>query len=209
MSQPSHQRVAPSARLRPGLAIGARPHGLRGWATLLRRRVRARLRGELDPEQLVRRGLRVGREVSIAQGVYLDPGFPWLISIGDETTLGPGVTILVHDAAPKLRTGYSAIAPVRIGSRVFLGAHSIVMPGVEIGDDAIVGAGTVVRRDVAPGTVVIGNPAQEIGTTAAYTARHLHNIELRPSHVVAGAPVRGEDRRRLLALLRDGPGYID
>ena len=123
------------------VARRARPRGLRGWAGLLRRRLGARVRGRQDVDTLIAEGMTVGREVFVADDVYIDPGFAWLISIGDQTTVGPGVTILAHDATPKLRTGYSAVARVALGARVFIGANAVILPGVEIGDDAIVGAG--------------------------------------------------------------------
>lgn len=151
--------------------------------------------------------MRVGREVFIGDGAYLDPGFPWLISIGDQSTLGPRVTILTHDATPKLRTDYAMIARVRIGARVFVGANATILPGVTIGDDAIVGAGSVVRRDVAEGTIVLGNPAEEVGTTAAHNERHLAQMECRPRYPEAGNPSPAE-RQRMLEELGDGPGYV-
>jgi maltose O-acetyltransferase len=55
---------------------------------------------------------------------------------------------------------------------VYLGARSIVLPGVEIGDGAIIGAGSVVRRDVPAGTIVAGNPAEVVGDVESYVARH-------------------------------------
>ena len=137
----------------------------------------------------------------IADGVYLDPGFAWLISIGDQTTVGPGVTILAHDATPKLRTGYSAVARVAIGARVFVGANAVILPGVEIGDDAIVGAGSVVRRDVAPNAVVTGNPADEVGTTDEHTARHAAELAQRPRYELGGLPDAKQRER-----IRDGAG---
>jgi maltose O-acetyltransferase len=197
----------PADRLRPGDAAGVRPQGLGGWAVLVRRRLRARLQGRQHADELIARGLRVGRDVFIADGAYLDPGFPWLISIGDETTIGPGVTILTHDAAPKLRTGYSVIARVRIGARVFVGANAIILPGVTIGDDAVIGAGTVVRRDVTPGTIVLGNPAEEVGTIAAHTERHRTEMESHPRYPSVVDPGEAE-RRRILEELGDGPGYV-
>jgi maltose O-acetyltransferase len=174
---------------------------------LLRRRVRARLQGRHYTDRLISRGMSVGREVFVADSSYLDPAFAWLISIGDQTTIGPGVTILAHDAAPKLRTGYSAIAPVRIGARVFVGANALILPGVAIGDDAMVGAGSVVRRDVAPGTIVLGNPAQEVGSTGAHTERHLLDIQRLPCFAVGADPDDAE-RRRMLEELGGGPGYV-
>jgi maltose O-acetyltransferase len=119
------------------------------------------------------------------------------------------VTILTHDATPKLRTGWSTIAPVRIGARVFVGANTTVLPGVAIGDDAIVGAGSVIRRDVPPGTIVAGNPAEEIGTTEAHTQRHLARLAARPRYHGASRVPASADRRRMLDELRDGPGYVD
>jgi maltose O-acetyltransferase len=164
--------------------------------------------GEQDVATLIALGLQVGRGVYIARGCYFDPGYAWLISIGDETTLGPGVTILTHDAAPKLRTGYSRIAPVRIGARVFIGANTTILPGVTVGDDAIVGAGSVVRQDVPAGTVVAGNPAEDQGSTDRHTERHLAMLATRPRY---GDPARLAPARRaeILAELEEGPGYVD
>lgn len=138
---------------------------------------------------------------------FLDPGLPWLVAIGDETTLGPNVTVLTHDATPKLRTGHTVIAPVRIGARVFIGANVTILPGVTVGDDAIVGAGSVVRRGVAAGTVVSGNPAEEHGTTARHTERHQAQLSRRPRYA-EGALDTPEARARALSELEDGPGYF-
>ena len=120
----------------------ARRNGLKGWTGLVRRPLRARLHGRSDVDELIPQGMSVGREVFIADGAYLDPAFAWVISIGDKTTIRPGVTILTHHAGPKLRTGYSAVARVQIGARVFVGANAVILPGVAIGYDAIVGART-------------------------------------------------------------------
>ena len=168
----------------------------------------AKLRGEQDVATLIAHGLQVGRSVYIARGCYLDPGYAWMISIGDETTLGPRVTILTHDAAPKLRTGYSRIAPVRIGARVFIGANTTILPGVKVGDDAIIGAGSVVRGDVPAGTVVAGNPAEDQGSTDRHTERHLAMLATRPRYgdPAALAPAR---RAEIVAELEEGPGYVD
>jgi maltose O-acetyltransferase len=180
------------------------------WAMLLRSRLLARLRGEQDVCRLVRSGLQLGRSVFIARGCYLDPGFAWLISIGDDTTIGPSVTILTHDAAPKLRTGYSLIGAVRIGDRVFIGANSTILPGVTVGDDAIVGAGSVVRRDVRPGTIVLGSPAEEVGTTDQHTRRHREEMQRRPRYAVANSAYTDAlDWRRMLEELGTGPGYVE
>jgi putative colanic acid biosynthesis acetyltransferase WcaF len=55
-------------------------------------------------------------------------------------------------------------APIRIGADAFIGARALVLPGVEIGERAIIGAGAVVTKNVPPSTIVVGNPARPIGT---------------------------------------------
>jgi maltose O-acetyltransferase len=88
----------------------------------------------------------------------------------------------------------------------------IVLPGVSIGDDAIVGAGSVVRRDVAPGTVVAGNPARVIGTTTEYLARHRRALEVRPTWERQGWTASGgitpENRRRMREALSNGEAFV-
>ncbi len=91
------------------------------------------------------------------------------IYVGDYTMFGPNVTIATagHPILPELREqGYQYNLPVRIGNRCWLGAGVIVLPGVTIGDDTVVGAGSVVTKDLPAGVVAVGNPCRilrEIG----------------------------------------------
>ncbi len=87
------------------------------------------------------------------------------VTIGDDTQIGPGVQILAadHPREPALRrAGLELGRPVSIGCNVWIGGGALILPGVTIGDDAIVGAGAVVTRDVAAQTTVVGNPARAI-----------------------------------------------
>jgi len=85
------------------------------------------------------------------------------VVIGDRTQIGPGVQILSadhpRDAATRA-TGLEFGRPIRIGSNVWIGGGAIILPGVTIGDDALIGAGSVVTRDVPAGVTVVGNPAR-------------------------------------------------
>jgi UDP-3-O-[3-hydroxymyristoyl] glucosamine N-acyltransferase len=67
-----------------------------------------------------------------------------------------------------------------IGRHVYIGMGATILPGVTVGDNAIVGAGSVVHDDVEPGAVVVGNPARPVGTTAAHVARHAAQLERSP-----------------------------
>jgi maltose O-acetyltransferase len=122
-----------------------------------------RLRGETSLERLVAQGLRLGSGARIDRGVYLDAGHPWLIDIGDEAVLSYGVIVLAHDASTRAHTGYTRIARVDIGRRVFVGPGAVILPGTRLGDDVIVQPLAVVRGAIPPGTVVEGNPGRVVG----------------------------------------------
>jgi maltose O-acetyltransferase len=108
-----------------------------------------------------------GYNIAIGDGVFLNYGCIVLdvvaVTIGDATQIGPGVQILTadHPRDPAARaTGAEWGRPIAIGRNVWIGGGALILPGVTIGDDAIVGAGSVVTRDVAPGATVAGNPAR-------------------------------------------------
>lgn len=85
------------------------------------------------------------------------------IFIGDSTLIGPGASLItaMHPVSPRLRkSGLQYNKPIHIGSNVWIGGGAIIMPGVTIGDNSIVGAGSVVTHDVEPDTIVVGSPAR-------------------------------------------------
>lgn len=85
------------------------------------------------------------------------------VGIGDDTRIGPAVQIYTaeHPLDPAARrAGLESGRPVTIGSNVWIGGGAIILPGVRIGDDAVVGAGSVVTHDVPAGGRVAGNPAR-------------------------------------------------
>ncbi len=94
---------------------------------------------------------------------------PFLISMGDRVTITSGVKVLTHDGSTCLIRDadgrrYQRYAPVRIGSDVFIGVNTIILPGISIGSNVVIGAGSVVTKDVPDGTVVAGNPAKVVMT---------------------------------------------
>lgn len=101
-------------------------------------------------------GMKVGRDVSFGLAAMVDIFFPQLITIGDNSLLGYNSTILCHEfLIHEYRTG-----EVVVGRDVMIGANSTILPGVVIGDGAVVAAGSLVNRDVPPGAMVAGVPAR-------------------------------------------------
>ena len=91
-----------------------------------------------------------------------------LVEIGEGFISAPGSIILAHDASTITHTGKLRVEKTIIGKNVFLGANAVVLPGVNVGDDSIIGAGAVVTKDVPKGVVVAGNPAKFISTVEDY-----------------------------------------
>jgi maltose O-acetyltransferase len=138
--------------------------------------LRARFRKYINEEQWlkdhIKAGLKVGKGCDINPGLIVDHSHCWLIEIGDYVTLAPQVYLLAHDASTKRHLNYTKIGKVKIKDRAFIGARAIIMPGVTIGENAIVAAGSVVTKSVEPNTVVGGNPAKFITTTDALMDKH-------------------------------------
>ena len=108
-----------------------------------------------------------GKNIRLGKGVFINAGCQFQdqggITIGDDTLIGPKTVIatLNHDMRPDKRANMHP-THVQNGSRVWIGASCTILPGVTIGDGAVVAAGAVVTKDVASNTVVGGVPARFI-----------------------------------------------
>src|SRR5262245_62236150 len=115
-----------------------------------------------------RMGIHIGRNVFIGLDTYLDCQFPELITIEDDVTVSFRVKVVVHEDARRLDrvepgAGDGVVAPVLLRRGCYLGAGCLILPGVTIGERAVVAAGAVVTDDVAAETVVAGVPARATG----------------------------------------------
>jgi len=103
-------------------------------------------------------GMRVGKDVALGLGAMFDVFFPELITIGENSIIGYNTVLLGHEyLIDEWRKG-----PVEIGKNVLIGANCTVLPGVRIGDGAVISAHSLVNSDVAPGAFVGGVPARPI-----------------------------------------------
>lgn len=111
------------------------------------------------------KNIRLGARVFVNSGCrFQDQGG---ITIGDDCLVGHNVVIatLQHDMAPS-RRGDLIPSPVVVGRNVWLGANVTVLPGVTIGDDSVIGAGSIVTRDVPARSVAVGSPARVVRSVA-------------------------------------------
>ncbi|OQY20911.1 MAG: hypothetical protein B6I34_08040 [Anaerolineaceae bacterium 4572_32.1] len=121
-------------------------------------------------------GARIGKSCNIYTAPHNFGTEPWLVEIGNNVTLGQGVLLITHDGTSRLfRDNMPGMNPFgnRFGTIVirdncFIGNNAILLPGIEIGPDSAVGAGSVVTRTVPPRTIVAGNPARPIKTLDEY-----------------------------------------
>lgn len=134
--------------------------------------------GERKLAELKRQGLIIGEGCEILNG-YDFGSEPYLVTIGDNVRISAGVRITTHDGGVwVLRHLYPDFSDadrfgrVRIGDNCHIGMDAIIMPGVTIGSNSIVGAGGVVTHDVPAGSIVAGVPARVIGTIEGYRAKH-------------------------------------
>lgn len=156
------------------------------------RALRDRIHSGRDPVGFARSlGVRVGKNVrfyGISRGMFGSE--PWMIKIGNDVYITAGVTFVTHDGGTLiLRKEVSDLewsAPISIGNDVYIGIQSIILPGVQVGNRCIIGASSVVTRDVPDNSVVAGIPARIICTTDEYLSKmqqksqklgHLHGAE--------------------------------
>jgi acetyltransferase-like isoleucine patch superfamily enzyme len=99
-------------------------------------------------------GMDIGKDVRISLRAKLDFTNPHGVHIGDGTYVAFDSIVFTHDMSRGLHTD------TYIGANCFIGAQAIIMPGVRVGDQCIIGAGSVVTKDVPSGSIVAGNPAR-------------------------------------------------
>jgi len=147
----------------------------------LRRQLLGQLLGSVGDGTVIRPPLYVdyGSQVHIGARSFVNMGLVALdvarITIGDDVQVGPNVQLLtpLHPVEPVARRDkWEAARPITIADNVWLGGGVIVLPGVSIGENTVVGAGAVVSKDLPANVVAVGNPARVVRTIEESGARH-------------------------------------
>lgn len=161
--------------------------------------------GQVRADLLLRRaiadGLVIGKDVRIA-GFQRFSSEPYLISVGNHVAISGEVELVTHDGGtwvfrdePEYQ-GLQRFGRIDIEDNCFIGAGSILLPGIRVGPNSVVGAASVVTKSVPPNTVVAGVPAKHICNLEEYIARSVPRCQEIPPDVVA-------DRKKLKQFLLD------
>ncbi|WP_027965276.1 acyltransferase [Halalkalibacillus halophilus] len=127
------------------------------------------------------KGVEIGENTEIMGFPKFGPE-PYLIKLGENVTISSNVTFLTHDGATRVlnygEKKYMKFGYIIIDNNCFIGANAILMPGIHIGENAIIGAGSVVTKDVPMNAIVAGNPAKVISNIQKFEDK-MNSLELK------------------------------
>lgn len=132
-----------------------------------------RIYGKIKLQRLRKNGLRYGKNFDVASNVNFGSE-PYLISIGNDVRISMNTQLITHDGGiwtlrkMGLLEDADCFGEIKIGNNVNIGMNVIILPGVKIGDNCVIGAGAVVTRNVPSNTIVAGIPARQIETIEEY-----------------------------------------
>jgi acetyltransferase-like isoleucine patch superfamily enzyme len=152
---------------------------------------------KLDPLGYARKiGVRLGENVrfyGMPSGMFGTE--PWLITIGNNVYITAGCAFITHDGGTlilrKEVPDLEWTAPITIGNDVYLGVRTLIMPGVTIGNRCIIGAGSIVTKDIPDNSVAAGVPARVIKTTDEYL-ENMKRKSLKCGHL------KGDEKAKVL-----------
>jgi len=160
---------------------------------------------QLSLEANLAAGMQVGKNCYGLAGCTIDHGHCWLIAIGDDVVFAPQVYLLAHDTSTKRSLGSTKIGRIVIGDRCFIGARVLILPGVTIGANTIIGAGSVVSKSLPPNVVAVGNPAKVVSTIFEYESKLKTQFD--QSYTLAGG-ITQDQKNEMKAALTAKNGFV-
>lgn len=125
-----------------------------------------------------KRGMKIGEGCEIYSSASFESE-PYMIELGNYVRVNSGVTFVTHDGGVWVLRNLDeelkdidVFGKIVVGNNVHIGTNTIIMPGVTIGDNCIIGCGAVVTRDIPSGSIAVGVPARVIKTVDEYKAQH-------------------------------------
>jgi len=168
-------------------------------------------REERKLRKLRKSGMHIGKEVFIPLSTWIDTSHCYMISIGDRCRFGPNCAILAHDATMNEFLDAGKIGRVIIHESCSIGMGTMIMPGVEIGPRVIIGAGSVITKNIPPDSVASGNPARVIMKLDYFLKYHrlmMKRSPLFPYLEYGDANLTEAKRKEMLEKMKDNYGYI-
>ena len=147
--------IDPLAAVHPGATIGPRTRVWQFCVVMDGAMIGADC--NLNAHTLVEGGAKLGDRVTLKCGVYVWDG----VTLEDDVFVGPNA-VFTNDKAPRSRVRPDVFAKTYVGRGASIGGNAVILPGVTIGERAIIGAGAVVTKDVPAGGTWVGNPARPI-----------------------------------------------
>lgn len=133
-------------------------------------------------EILRKKGYLIGNDCEIFDNVSFGSE-PYLIQIGNNVKIASGCTFITHDGGMHVLRNLNLLPnsdkfnPIFIGDNVFIGMKSIILPGVHIGKNCVIGAGSIVVKDIPPNTVAAGIPAKVLKTVEQYYLENKDKVD--------------------------------
>ena len=121
---------------------------------------------------------------------------PYLVVIGDHVAISAGTEFITHDAVGWMfqdQPHWGLYGTIKVGNNTFFGLNCTILPGTTIGADCVIGAGSVVRGNIPDGSVVLGNPARVVMTTALLKQLSLNHRNKLDTHLLSS-----QEKRRVL-----------
>lgn len=138
----------------------------------------------------IKKNIKVGKNSRVLTKLSNFGSEPYLVEIGNNCIIASGVNFVTHDASIEIALRkknkdrivadrkYELMARIKVHDNCFIGLNSIILPGVSIGPNSIIGAGSVITSDIPEGVVAAGNPARIICTLDEYFTKAERNIVL-------------------------------
>lgn len=163
-------------------------------------------------EELVRNGLRIGKNVTIMPTAEIDDSYPYLISIGDNCSISKYVQLIAHDQATFKfsEDNLERLGKIEIKENCYIGQSAIILPGVTIGPNVLVAAGSVVNKDIPPNSCVAGVPARVYSKFDEFISRQVKQAKVRPnfSSKETMHPISDKLIEKMRPLAEDGDLFI-
>ncbi len=127
---------------------------------------------------LIERGAKIGNGVFFGTTIHIDPGFERFLEIEDGAVISHGVTIILHDSSlNNILSLPIKIGKVKICKNVYIGVNTTILCGVEIGENSLIGAGSLVTKNIPPNTVAYGVPATKICSLSEFKETYIKKMD--------------------------------